>query len=289
MSTAWINGDFVATESAHIGVTDIGFNFGAGVYEVVNVYEGKPYRLNEHLLRFDRSAKEIGLLLDIDKLISVCCSLIEINRETNAVIYIQATLGDYGFRTHLVPTTLRPTLVAFTQSAPVYKSSDFLNGIRLISTFDLRWGRCDIKCTSLCANLLAANEATRAGVEEAVFVSQSDQTISECATSNIFALKNGVLYTAPAGPRILSGITRETIIRLASTQVPLREEFFSLSFLKNADEVFISSTTREIMPVKMVDNVEFSTPGPMTLKLMKALVTDVEEQTGIIHPKRTLF
>ncbi len=289
MKLVWINGSFVRQESARIGVTDIGFNYGAGVYEVVNVYDGRPYRLDEHLARFDRSATEIELSLDIRPLSAVCRSLIEKNNEKNAVIYIQATYGDYGIRSHILPSTINPTLAAFTQSAPVYPARHFVEGVSLMSTPDERWGRCDIKCTSLIANLLVTNRAVRAGFDEAVFVRREDQTISECAASNIFAVKNGLLYTPPAGRRVLSGITREVIVELAKNSFSVREEFFTLRFLKDADEVFISSSTKEIMPVRSVDETTYGAPGAVTLALMQALVADVEEQTGIVHLKRELF
>jgi len=288
----YLNGEYIPRDEAKISVFDYGFLFGAGVYDVALVYDGKLFQGSEHLDRFFKSAADVKAPIKETKeeLLEICQKLVDINHMTNGIVYLQATHGSYGKRQHVFPANINnPTLLALVQPLAPYPDTFFTEGVEITSEPEFRWTRCNIKSIGLLPAVLTMNSLPT-GVLEAVFYDEEKRTVRECAASNIFCVKDGVIYTPPLSRYILPGIERQTVVNIArQNNLPLKEEDFSIEFLKSADEVFMTSTTKEVLPVKKVDDVSIkSTPGPVSKKLIELFVHHVEKQTGITHPKRKL-
>jgi len=282
----------VAASEAKVSVFDYGFLFGAGVYDVALVIDGRLFQGKEHLDRFFTSAASIGIPIKETKeeILRIVTDLVITNHFKDGIVYFQATFGAYGKRAHKLPNDLsHPTLMIFTQHLPPYPSHFFTEGVNVITEPEFRWTRCNIKAITLLPALLSMNKLPE-GAAESVFYDPEKKTIRECAASNIFCIKDGTIYTPPLSKYILPGIERQTIVNLAKkNQLPLKEEDFDLDFFLQADEVFMSSSTKEVQPIKQVDDVIFAnTPGPVTRHLMRLFVEYVENELGIVHQKRQL-
>jgi len=288
----YLNGEKIEASEAKVSVFDYGFLFGAGVYDVALVYDGNLFQGSEHLDRFFRSAESLKMPIRDTKehLLQSCAELVKINGLQNGIVYLQATYGSYGKRSHKFPEKMdNPTILIFTQHLAAYPPSHFTIGVDVVSEPEYRWQRCNIKAVGLLPALLATNALPESAVES-VFYDEEKRTVRECASSNIFVVKDGVLITPPLSKYILPGIERQTTLNIArANNFPVREEDFSIEFLKAADEVFMTSTTKEVLPIKKVDDVELkNTPGPVTKALMKLFVEYVEKQVGFVHPKRQI-
>lgn len=256
MTTVYLNGELLPLEQAHISVMDRGFLFGDGVYEVIPVFGGHCFRLDAHLDRLDRSLAAIHLASPHThaQWQDICTQLIAaLQRERAApdqMIYIQVTRGPAPLREHRFPAGVKPTVFAFTRATPV--SATWPAPIACITTDDIRWARADIKSISLLANVLMTQDALDAGNDEAILV--RDGQVLEGASSNVFVVLNDVLYTAPCDRRILAGITRDLIVELAP-QYPLRlrEQCVAAADLANASEIWITSSTRDMVPVTLLN------------------------------------
>jgi D-alanine transaminase len=250
----YLNGDFIEKSQAKIPVTDRGFLFGDGVYEVIPVYQKKPFRLVEHLARLQKSLNSILIqnphsFGEWQQLIQ---QLISYNKTENQSIYLQITRGAEAKRKHSF-SKLSPCI--YLESNPLASKSktDLFQGVSALSSVDIRWQRCDIKSTSLLANVLYAQQAKENNVEEIIL--HRENIVTEGATSNIFKIKDNILQTHPAGKYILSGITRDLVLESARfCQLKIEEKPFSLQSAYEADELWISSSTREIMPIIQLDN-----------------------------------
>lgn len=284
---AYLNGQFIPAGDVRIGATDFGFNYAAGVYEVVRIYSGKLFELDAHLTRFQRSADFLGLPIRAHLLGCVCEELAEKNHEDEAILYLQATLGDYGERSHQVPDKVAPTIVMFTQAVELPPVSCYAGGVAIRSVPDDRWGHCDIKSIGLLPNVLAYNNARKSGFYDAVYISPHEQFVLECTASNIFCVKNGSLYTHPECSKILSGITRGVIIRIAQAQqIQVIENPFTLDFMKAADEIFISSTVKEMLPVSYIDETPLSGNAYPTIGRLSEAFSAYVEHTLNLHRLR---
>lgn len=266
---AFINGRFLPWEEANISIDDRGFQFGDAVYEVIRTYRGSPFELIAHLARLDRSARELSLRqpytnLQWTRWIQQGLSLAGYQ---DAKIYIQLTRG-VAPREHSFPSDILPTVVMtirkFHPLAPEVRRA----GVRACTREDLRWGRCDIKSVNLLANVLAREEAKKAGVFETILV--RDGLVMEGALSNVMAVQDGVVITAPESTRILSGVTRTVVLELAKKDdIAIEERFIPVDFLYRADEVFLTGTTLEVLGVVQIDGKTIGTgqPGPLTKML----------------------
>jgi D-alanine transaminase len=267
----WFNGQIMPMRDARICVEDRGFQFADGVYEVLRVYDGRPFALGDHLDRLDNSCGGIELDLGFSAA-AIREGFTELLRRTGlreGMIYLQATRGVVP-RNHAFDNAAPATLLFYAKPlgpAPTPGGP----GCRVISLPDERWQRCWVKSISLLPNVLAKTAAARAGADEAILI---DHGIAhEGATSNLFIVRNGRLITAPPGPKVLPGVTRVVLLRIAAElglavedRAPTEVEALA------ADEVFIASTTREIVWVRqwgdqIIDN---GTIGPVTLKLHQA-------------------
>ncbi|BFL67527.1 D-amino-acid transaminase [Staphylococcus capitis] len=258
-------------KDAKVSYEDRGYVFGDGIYEYIRAYEGKLFTVKEHFERFLRSANEIGLDLGytVDELIDLIRQLLNENNVKNGGIYIQATRG-VAPREHSFPTPpTKPVIMAFTKSYDrPYEQLE--NGVYGVTTEDIRWLRCDIKSLNLLGNVLAKEYAVKYNATEAI--QHRGETVTEGASNNVYAIKDGAIYTHPINNFILNGITRRVIKWIAEDYgIPFKEETFTVDFLKNADEVIISSTSAEVMPVIKVDGDDIGNGkvGDVTRKLQE--------------------
>jgi len=268
MSIAYLNGSFLPLEEARISPMDRGFLFADGVYEVIPYYSGKSFGLEGHLTRLQRSLREIKLSVDLslEEWKSLIDSLVLQNEGGDLSVYLQVTRGAYSKRDHAFPEKTTPTIFLMVSpiASPLAADVTKAEGISAITVPDIRWDRCDIKSISLLPNILLKHQAAEEGAQEAILV--RDNLVTECAAANVFAVKNGTIYTPAKDEHILGGITRDIIIGLAvEHDIPLKEISMDVSFIEQADEIWISSSTREIVPVITLNGhvVGSLQPGPV--------------------------
>lgn len=268
----WLNGEVGPLADARIGVEDRGFQFADGVYEVMRVYRGRPFAMAEHLERLANSARGIDLPIPIPvaQLQEQIAALIQKSELREGMIYLQLTRG-VSRRNHVFPKDAQATLLFHTRELPPVAEPGSGEGVKLITVADERWHRCWIKSIALLPNVLAKNAAVARGGDEAVFVENG--VVSECSTSNIFAVIQGKLITHPVGSRVLPGITRAIVLDVArKLDMEVDERALREEEAARADELFITSTTRELAWVARWNDryIGQGRCGPVTLKLHKA-------------------
>ncbi|WHX99655.1 D-amino-acid transaminase [Neobacillus sp. DY30] len=284
MEFALLNGEIIERSQAKVDVEDRGYQFGDGIYEVIRVYNGKMFTAAEHLSRFKRSSESIGITLPFSslELTEMLNELIIKNNLNTGNIYMQVTRG-VAPRNHLFPTgNVVPTLTAYTING-VRPLENLKSGVKTILTEDIRWLRCDIKSLNLLGNLLAKQKASEQGCFEAI--QHRGQDVTEGSSSNIFIVKNGTVITHESNHLILKGITKDVILNLCmKNNIPVQERTFSLAELEEAEEVFLSSTTAEVMPIIEIDGkkVKSGIPGPLTCKLQDLFQKEIERQCGVL-------
>jgi D-alanine transaminase len=242
----WFNGETIPMSEARAGIEDRGSQFADGVYEVIKLYDGKPFTLAEHLERLRKSANSIKLAMPItpEALGAEVRKFIPKSGIGEGMIYLQLTRGVCA-RNHLYPESCKPTLYFYARPLPKLLGPGEGEGAKLWSVPDERWKRCWIKSIALLANVLAKNEAVEKGADEAVFI--DDGIANECSASNLYAVIGGRVVTHPVGPKVLPGITRAVLLDVAAELgIPLDERPLREHEAMGADEIFITSTTREI-------------------------------------------
>jgi len=264
----YLNGEFVPYEAARVPVEDRGLQFADGVYEVVRYYDGRPFRMQQHLSRLVRSAAGIELPLPpIEEIRQAMDSLVERQRMQDAAVYLQITRGPAPRAHGLVPDP-RPTVIAIAREARSVRPRPSL---RAVTVSDDRWARCYLKTTALLPNALARERARRLGADDGIFV--RDGFVMEATASNVFVVLNGRLATPPLTNYILAGITREAVIELANGEgISVSEEPISAHLLYQADEVFVTGTNSELGPVVAIDGrtVGDGRPGPVFNRILAA-------------------
>ena len=268
-NVAFINGTFVPMAEAKVSIEDRGFQFGDGVYEVIRTYKGRPFELEAHLARLDRSATALDLKQPYSHDDWTRHILEGIRRAAypESKIYVQITRG-VAPRDHAYSDDATPTVVMTVREFHPLDRSVQVAGVEAITTEDIRWGRCDIKSVNLLANVLARQQVKQAQVFEAILVNEG--LVTEGAVSNVMVVQGGTVVTAPQGPRILSGITRTVVLDLARSEgLPVQERFVSQADLYEADEVFLTGTTVEVLAVIRVDGkiIGDGRPGPIAQRL----------------------
>jgi D-alanine transaminase len=263
--TAYLNGSFLPIEEARVPVLDRGFLFGDGVYEVIPVYAGRLFRLDEHLQRLERSLAEVRIANPHDRAgwTALLERLVAANGGGDLAVYLQITRG-VAKRDHAFPAAVHPTVFCMANPITPMSAEQLARGVSAVTRRDLRWGRCDIKAITLLANVLMRQEAAEEGAIEAILV--RDGLATEGAASNLFVVRDGVIVTPPKGPRILPGITRDLVVELASgAGLPLREAEIPETVLRTAEEVWLTSSTKEVVPVTRLDGtaVGAGVPGPV--------------------------
>ncbi|BDZ74707.1 D-amino acid aminotransferase [Methylophaga marina] len=265
MATVFLNDTFLPAEQAKVSVYDRGFLFGDGVYEVIPVYGRQPFRLKAHLSRLQNSLDGIHLSNPFDDAhwTQLITQLIEHNEGENQAVYLQVTRG-VAPREHVFPQGVKPTVFMMSNPLNAVPSLYKTQGIKAITVDDIRWQRCDIKAIALLPNTMLRQQAHEQGAGEAILI--RDGVMTEGSASNSYAVFDGVIYTAAKDNTVLSGITRDFVLELAAmTGIPVREESVTADRLTQADEIWISSSTRELLPVTTLDDkpVGQGLPGPI--------------------------
>jgi D-alanine transaminase len=287
MEFALLNGDIIERSEAKVDVEDRGYQFGDGVYEVIRIYNGKMFTAEQHLERFFKSAESIDISLPYTKpqLKEILEELLVKNNLVTGTIYMQVTRG-IAPRNHVFPNgNVSPTLVAYTIKVE-RPLENMKSGVKTILTEDIRWLRCDIKSLNLLPNLLAKQKASEQGCFEAI--QHRGQDVTEGSLSNIFIVKNGEVITHESNHLILKGITKDVILELCTkNNIPVQDRTFTLTELDEAEEVFLSSSISEVMPIIEIDGkkVKAGIPGPLTLKLQELFEKEIEKQCGVLAGK----
>lgn len=260
MSICYLNGAFEALAEARVSVLDRGFIFGDGIYEVIPVFARRPFRLAQHLRRLDRSLGAIGLNPPLSESAwhAMIDQLVGRNQFDDCAIYIQITRG-VAPRNHAVPAAVTPTVFAMVSSMTPSAEPP---PVAVITLDDFRWQRCDIKAISLLPNVMARTAATVAGAYEAVLV--RDGFLTEGAASNVLVVSGGQIKTPPHSPHILPGITRDALVEaLREGPDAIGETAITRAELLGADEIWLTSSTRDLVPVAALDGRALVAPGPV--------------------------
>jgi D-alanine transaminase len=267
--TVYLNGRFLPLDDAKISVLDRGFIYGDGVYEVIPVYQRQPYRLRQHLARLQRSLDGIRLAnphTDTEWE-SIIHELVARTPFDDQGVYFQVTRG-VAKRDHSFPSGVAPTVFMMSNPLPLPTAEQVERGVAVVTTTDERWLHCDLKTISLLGNVLARQRATDAGASETVLFRNG--FLTEASASNVFIVRDGVILAPPKDSQILPGITYDAALELArggglSVEVrPIsREEALA------ADEMWLSSSTKEVLAVTTVDGNSFAggSPGPLFRKM----------------------
>ena len=270
MELGYVNGKFVSLDEKVIPIDERGHQFGDGVYEVIRFYGGKPFMLAEHLERLMKSAKAIRLPVtqSADDFRQIIFTAVEKSGLSDCYVYLQITRG-IAKRNHLFPDV--PVSVTMTVREAIPLAAEIREkGVSAITREDERWANCYIKSLNLLPNILAKQEAHDAGAFEAILI--RDGVVTEGSSSNVFIVKNGTVITPPLSKHILAGITRMAVLNiLKETGIPYEEKNFSEKELLGADEVFITSTTSEVLPVVSINGLPVGSgkPGELTKRIYK--------------------
>ncbi|UMZ73674.1 aminotransferase class IV [Natranaerofaba carboxydovora] len=255
---AYINGNYVDLSKAKVDALDRGHIYGDGLYEVIAIENGQLYQIDEHLERYEQGAKE--MLYEnhpsSSNLKEISQNLIDKSKINKGMIYLQVTRGTAP-RAHAFPKPQKPNVFLFVKELADPNDTQKQDGVKTTLVPDERWNRCHVKSINLLPNCFYKEKARQEGYFEAIQVDNSK--ITEGTSTNVFGIKDGIIYTAPYGSKVLRGITRETILKLAKQEnITVKENFITVENFLNCDEVFITSTTIKLLPVKQVDEVSFS-------------------------------
>lgn len=275
--------DSIITRKELIDIEDRGYQFGDGIYEVVGIYEGKLFMLDEHLERLNRNAKELQLSLpySISSLKAKLIELVELNQLTEGVVYLQISRG-VAERWHQFPSEdVIPIIVAYTKVEETLRKEEN-NGATAVLTEDIRWHRCDIKTLNLLPNVLAKQKAVENNAVEAIL--HRGDIVTEASASNVFIVKKDKIYTHPANNYILNGITRRKVLNLCKElNIKVHEETFTVNDLIEADEVFITATKLDIVPIITIDQHHIGTgdPGVVAKKIIEAFRSSIKNAVSV--------
>lgn len=253
MAIAYLNGEWSSLDDAKVSVFDRGFMFGDGIYEVMAVYGGQVFTLDEHLARLQRSMDNIRLASPHteDEWRELIREAVERSDEGTAYLYIQVTRGVSMPRSHNYPNEVKPTVLITVTPAPILERIE-VQPYKVVTKEDIRWSRGDIKVVSLIANGLLKNEAVDEGYDDAILI--RDGKVTEATAANVFIVRNGRITTPPKSNYLLHGITRDHVVKLArEADMDVEEAEIDEAELLAADEVWISSTGHEVWPISEVN------------------------------------
>ncbi|MGW8228229.1 MAG: D-amino acid aminotransferase [Gammaproteobacteria bacterium] len=283
-SIVYLNGEYLPLDQACVPVLDRGFIFGDGVYEVIPVYGGKAFRLEHHLQRLKNSMQAVRLrnpLTDEDWS-TIINSVVSRNNGGDQSIYLQITRG-VARRDHRFPGDATPTVFVMSNLFEAVPKEQLENGVKAITLDDIRWQYCSIKSIALLPNILLRQQAVEQGAAEAILLRNDE--VTEGAASNVFIVKDGVIITPPKTDCLLPGITRDLVVEQANEHgLTLKETIIKQTDLNTADEIWLTSSTKEILPVTQLNGqpVGNGTPGKVWQQ-MYALYQDYKQtlrQTG---------
>ena len=258
MGTVYLNGEYLGADEAKISPMDRGFLFGDGIYEVIPSYKGKMLGFGAHIERMNNGLNELEIKLDYsaDTWRKICNDLCEKNQGDNLGIYLHVSRGADTKRAHGYPTNITPTVFAFAFEIPAEPKSDIDSATTYTVSLeqDRRWQRCHIKSTALLGNVIHYQHGAAAGNKETILFNRLEE-ITEASSSNVFIVKEGVISTPPLDNQILPGITRWLILNIlhSYSDFKVQERIISKDELLDADEVWITSATKEVGPVVKVN------------------------------------
>lgn len=276
---AYVNGAFLPLDQAVVSIQDRGYYFGDGVYELIASYNGRLFCLEAHLERLRRSMEALFFPpVSINRIRQAINTLYEQGGIERAAVYVQITRG-IAPRDHGIPKKCDPQIIMTVSKVKEKPKIYRQQGVSAITVPDLRWKRCDIKTIQLLPNIMAKQKALDAGAFDAIFISE-DNIVREATSSNLFIVKNRRLATHPLSRHILAGITRQVIIDICEeSNCPVDSNAFTLEALKDADEVFLTGTTTELLPVVKVDQkpIGDGKVGPVSKQLYQKLLKRIEK------------
>ncbi|MDK9724069.1 MAG: D-amino acid aminotransferase [Sterolibacteriaceae bacterium MAG5] len=253
--TVFLNGDYLPLTEAKVPVMDRGFLFGDGVYEVIPVYSRRPFRIDEHLARLQKSLDGIRLANPhtVEEWRAIVARVIGSGASDDQSVYLQVTRGPMAVRNHAFPKTVTPTVFVMTEPLVTPPAEQRAAGVAAVSAADFRWLRCDLKATSLLANCLLRQMAVDAGCVETVLF--RDGFLTEGAASNIFVVRGGRLLAPPKNHLMLPGITYDVVLELAKAHsLPHEVRDITAAEVAEADELWMSSSTKEVLPIVRLDD-----------------------------------
>jgi D-alanine transaminase len=267
----YLNGQFLPIEQAYVPVLDSGFMFGDGAYEVIPVYSRHAFRLREHLQRLENSLQGLRLtnLYSLAEWENLVLALIKRNQAEDQSLYLQVTRG-VAPRNHAFPKGVTPTVFMMSNPLITPSKEQCENGVSAVSAVDIRWDRCDIKAIALLPNVLLQQMAVDVGSVETVLF--RDGILTEGAASNIFAVEKGVILAPPKDHHMLPGITYDLLLELAeANDIPVNIGYFDEARIRAADELWISSSTKEVLAITSLDGkpIGNAKPGPIFHKMYK--------------------
>lgn len=278
---AYVNGAYVPHSRASVQLEDRGFQFADGVYEIINTYRGRLIDEVPHLERLRRSLAELAIARPMAQasMRVVMREMVRRNRLTTGLLYIQVTRG-VAPRNHKFPEVSRPSLVMTARPIPDFSQEMRDDGVKVLTIADIRWGRCDIKSTALLPNILGKQQAAEAGSYEAWMVDEGGH-ITEGTSSNAWIITaENILVTQPTGPKVLAGITRQSILKLADELgYAVEERPFTVEEAYKAKEAFLSNSSHFVTPVTQVDDAVIANgnPGSLTMALHERYIRFMEE------------
>jgi len=269
----YLNGEFSNLREAKVSVMDRGFIFGDGVYEVVPVYAGKPFRFADHMARLDRSLGELRITNPmshdewralVDRLVAAYArKLGKAAAETDQLVYLQVTRG-VAMRDHVMPADITPTVFATSNKISPYSATVRAEGVACVSADDFRWKKAHIKSLSLAGAVLSRQMSADVGATETVMF--RDGFLSEAAASNVWVVKDGAVLGAPKDNLVLEGIRYGLIEELCRAEgIPFELRRISRDEVFDADELMLSSATKEVLPVTRLDGKPIGTGKPGTI------------------------
>jgi D-alanine transaminase len=282
LPVCYLNGEYQPLAAARISPLDRGFLFADSVYEVLPVFDGRPYRFTEHFDRLDRSLREIRIASPHShpEWLEILNGLTARNDAKTFYAYVQVTRGMEFGRNHAFPQDTKPTVFAMCSPLPELTRENREAGLSAITVEDFRWGRCDIKSTMLLANVLMKQAASEAGANEAIIL--SDGQVLEGSSTSVFVVSGGTVVTPPNSQRILPGTTRDAVLDLAQGTIPTQVRAISVDELLRAEELWISAATRDVLPITKLDGkpVGSGRPGPLWQKMNELFAKDRTKLAG---------
>lgn len=270
MSICFLNNEFQDIKDAKISPMDRGFLFGDSIYEVIIAFKKNPFQLDAHLERLEKNLSTLGYnLKNFLELKEVILDLISRNSFLNQVIYVQISRGTDEIRDHIPKPNLVPTV--FISSHELQTDFSLNSGEKAILKKDFRWRRSQIKATSLLANVMFRDESNKKGVFETILYENG--YVTEGAVSNIFCCKNDKVFTPSLEENILPGVTRKVILELLEeNSISYEEDKISLDFFSSSDEIWVTNSTKGIIPIVDLDGKEIGSglPGKIYNKIAKS-------------------
>ncbi|MDR1529059.1 MAG: D-amino acid aminotransferase [Burkholderiales bacterium] len=285
-SIVYLNGEFLPLSQAKISVLDRGFIFGDGIYEVVPVYHRQPFRLKQHLQRLENSLRGVGIRnpKTMEEWEMLFLNIIERAGFDQQAVYLQVTRG-VAPRNHVFPKDTAPTVFMMTNPLQSPTQEEIEQGLRCVSSEDFRWLRCDLKTVSLLSNVLLRQISADANAAETILFRNG--FLTEGSTSNVLVVKNDIILAPPKDRYILHGISFDAVLEFASAiGATVKQRPISRSEVDNADELWLTSSGKEVLAITVLDNKPIGTgkPGALFQKMWAYYQTQKPQPRDVVYP-----